>query len=291
MSFELPRLPSTGLTSQPPERQQIWWQEVVEAIEGQINDLALAISSLSEVAPLTFTADYQGAIDPANQLPYEVALKRYNGDTDVTTESTWSISGTTGDITASIGAATGILSITAVGTSGTITVSSSRNAIVKTRLVSITKTIAAPPTTSGGGTGGGSTSSDTSFNSINSTTHAAITDELTVTVSSSGVVALSAVLTVRTSRSAPTGVFPVFGKWEWWDGAAWVTANAAEVESAPDAEVSLEEGIYVLDTGSLTVNTSKSGLAASSSQKFRLMARNSSGTRVMTFTGTASAVP
>jgi hypothetical protein len=265
------------------------WQKTVETIEGQFTDILSAISSLSEVAPISIVADYQGTVDPTDQLPYEVAIKRYSGDTDVTTSTAWSVATTSGDITASIGAATGILSVSAVGSSGALTVTSIYNGITKTRLVPVTLFIAAPPSTGSSGAGS-TTSSDTSFSSINSTTHAAISDELTVTVGGSGTVTLSAVLTVRTARSAPTGTFPVFGKWEWWDGAAWQDV-AAEAESDPDCIIAQPETIYELNAGTLTLNTSKGGLAPAASEKFRVMARNSSGTRIMTFIGTASAVP
>jgi len=286
VTLKLPPLPSV----QPEWGQfQVWWQQIKTILETQETLQDLALASLSEVAPITITADYQGTVD-ANQLPYEVAIKRFYGDTDVTTDTAWSVATTTGDITASIGAATGILSISDVGTSGTLTVSSDYNGVIKTRLVPVTLTLSAPPTSSGGGTGGGTTSSDTTFNSISSTSHTAISDELTVTVSSSGTVTLSASLLVRTNRAAPTGTFPVKGKWQWWDGAAWVDL-AAEVESDPDCEVTQPETIYEIQPGDLTVNDSKSGLGAGSSQKFRLMARNTSGTRTMSFSGTASAVP
>ena len=281
--FSLQSVKSAGLLKHGLDK-------MMTEIEGQVTDILSALASISEVAPLTFYADYQGTIDPTDQLPLEIAIKRFSGDTDVTTNAVWSIASTTGDITASIGAATGILEITAVGTSGTITVSSTLNGIVKTRLVQITKSVASPPTTSGGGTGGGTTSSDTSFSSINSASHAAISDELPVTVSSSGTVTLSATLLVRTARSAPLGTYQVWGKWQWWNGAAW-TDLAAEVASSPSAIVQQPETIIELVEGNLTVNDSKSGLGAGTSQKFRLMARNDSGTRIMTFVGTASAVP
>lgn len=293
MTLKLPRLASV----QPRwSNFQTWWQQVVEAVEGHedtqdeiLAELLLAIASISEVAPITIAADYQGAVNPADQLPYEVAIKRFSSDVDVTTDTSWSVATTTGDITASIGAATGILSITAIGSSGTLTVTSIYNGVVKTRLVSITLAVAAPPSTGSSGAGS-TTSSDTSFDAIAAASHAPISDELTVTVGASGIVTLSAVLTVRTAKTAPTGSFEVFGKWQWWDGAAWQDV-AAEVASSPDATVSNAEGIYTLDPGTLTVNTSKTGLTPATSAKFRLEARNSVGTRGMTFTGTASAVP
>jgi uncharacterized membrane protein YgcG len=34
MAFDLPRLPAGGFSATSPDQQQIWWQQVVEAIEG-----------------------------------------------------------------------------------------------------------------------------------------------------------------------------------------------------------------------------------------------------------------
>ena len=49
MAFQLPRMPAGGFASLTPELQQIWWQQVVEAIEGQENsqnDQIAAIQAL-----------------------------------------------------------------------------------------------------------------------------------------------------------------------------------------------------------------------------------------------------
>jgi hypothetical protein len=266
------------------------WQKNCELIEAQFSDVFLALASISEVAPIVIVADYTGVVNPADQLPYQVAIKRFSGDTDVTTLTAWSLTADAG-ITATIGASTGLLSITAITASGTITVSSIYNGITKTKLVPVTLSIGATPSTGSGG--GGSTSSDTTFNSISSATHAAISDELTVTVGSSGTVTLNAAsLTVRTTKDT-TGTFPVYGLWRWWNGAAWADVGT-EVQSSPDCTLDYdsEVGIYFFSpSGSLTVNTSKTGLGVGTSQKFQLYARNSSGTRTMTFTGTASAIP
>lgn len=130
---------------------------------------------------------------------------------------------------------------------------------------------------------------DSSFASINTTDHAVISDELPVVVGGSGTVTLSTYMGISTAKTAPTGIFDVWGKWQWWDGAAWQDV-AAEVAADTPVEVTGSSGIYSLDPGALVVNTSKTGLPEATSQKFRLMARNDSGTRTMTFFGTASAI-
>lgn len=260
--------------------------ELDEAVTGSDSSIA----SIGEVPPIVITADYQGTVDPADQLPMDVALKRYVGSVDVTTSSAWSVAVDSGSITASIGASDGVLQITAIGSSGSLTASATYGGVTKTKIIPVTLQLAATPST--GSTGGGTTSTDTSLASINAATHAPISDELTTVVGSSGSVTLSAAsLRVSTARTAPDGFFEVFGKWQWWDGAAWVDVGT-EVASNPDTEVyfDAEVSFYFVHRGTLTVNTSKGSLTVGSSQKFRLTARNSSGTRAMSFSGTASAV-
>jgi hypothetical protein len=102
-------------------------------------------------------------------------------------------------------------------------------------------------------------------------------------------VTLNAPLTVTTDRISPIGTFAVFGKWQWFNGSSWVDV-ATEVQSSPDCDVEYEPP-YVVDPGSLTVNTAQTGLTVGSSQKFHLMARKDAGTRTMYFNGTASVIP
>jgi hypothetical protein len=152
-----------------------------------------------------------------------------------------------------------------------------------------------PPVGTTPPSGSSSTAIANSFNSISTTTHVPITPELSVVVGASGTVTLDtdgddviyADLTVRTNPNAPTGTFKVWGKWQWWDGTAWADV-AAEVSTTPDVIVSFTDS-YQVDPGVLIVNTSKTGLTPGSNAKFRLMARNDSGTRLMMFGGKAAA--
>jgi hypothetical protein len=103
-------------------------------------------------------------------------------------------------------------------------------------------------------------------------------------------------LDVTTLAASPTGTFAVYGKWQWYNGAAWVDV-ASEVQSSPNCTVTrqiddpgLHSYTYFTNDGTLTVNTTKTGLTPSSTAQFQLLARNGSGTRDMSFSGTASAV-
>jgi hypothetical protein len=249
-----------------------------------------ANDSMPAPSPLNIQADYTGAF-LAGELPATVQLQRLSNGADVSGLSTWSMAVVSGTITATISA--GVITVTALGSlSAMLQVRSMRNGVALYDMVSVNKVIGATPLT---GSGGSASSSATTFSSISSTTPVAITSQLSVTVGSSGIVALSAPLSVSTSRSAPDGDYPVFGRWWNVGSSSWVDVA---VQSNPDCVVSAttEDTVppttfYAVNKGTLTVNQQQSGLTAGSTAKFELFAWNGSGTRTMTFSGTASAVP
>jgi hypothetical protein len=296
MAFTLPRLPPNVVT---PQDMQIWWQQVVEAIESEVGSLEASVQALAvakEYMPtlpeVTINADYTGTVSPSNQLPKTILCKRFNGTTDVTALSTWSAVARIGGATATINSATGALQLTAITGSDIVDVTSVRS--VEGASITLTQpqqfVFAPAQAPSGGGGGGGSTESTSTFASINSASHAAICT-LTATAGASGIITLAAPIATTTAEAFPALTYKVFGKWQWdsTGGGVWVDL-AAEVSSSPDCSVSNVSGEYIVNDGSLSVPDSKTGLVAASSHNFRLMARNNSGTRVMSFYGTASAV-
>lgn len=259
------------------------WQRVCEQIEELFASVNEAIGEMTELVPITISADYTGAIY-SGQLPRNITVRRTQGSSDVTTDSEWSFAVESGSISGSI--APGVFTLTDVGSSAVVVITSTYLGVAKTRRLSITKNLGATPST---GSGGGGASSDSAFSSINSASMAAISDELTVTVGSGGTVNLTAPLSVWTAEEGPVGVYPVYGIWRWWNGASWEDLGA-EVVTSSNVEVSREDSVFVVTNGSLNVPASKTGLTPSASEKFQLYARNDSGTRTMYFTGTASAV-
>ena len=286
MGERLPRLPqNVGLflpSGKPSQTMQRWWERVCEEIE-------TSRSRMDDIQNIIVRADHAGAV-LTGELPRNIICKRYFLESDVTASSLWTVALTSGSIGVAIGAATGVLTLSAVsGTiaaSSVVKVTSVRQGVTLTKSFTITRGDNIPPS----GTGGGTSASDSTLASINSSSMAAITDELTITIGTAGVATLSAPLDVSTAAAASAGTFEVYGRWQWWDGAVWVDQGASETASEPDCAVEAESGSYYVTNGYLSVSASKTGLAASSSHKFRLMARKFSGTRVMTFTGTASAV-
>ncbi len=273
---------------------QAYWQKLLEAIEGQetaqdaiLETLTIASAEMPDIPSITIAADFAGTVEPG-QLPRNIMATRLQGGVDVTTDSAWSYVVDSGSITATIGASTGVLNITALGSTSVLTISSVYGGVTKSRTVTVTKQNGAAPSVGGGGTG--TSASDTTFASFNSATMATVSDVLTVTTGSGGIVDLAAPLSVTTAEAAPIGSFDVKLIWQWdsTGGGVWVDLGT-EVASDPDCEVDL--GVdYEMTPGAVTVPYQKTGLGAATSQKFRLQARNASGTRVMYLSGTASAV-
>jgi hypothetical protein len=244
--------------------------------------------ALVGVTTTTLLADHTGSILDG-QLPRNDVYKLLRGATDLTASAAWAVTEISGDYTGTIGVATGILNTTGLAVDSVIRITASYLGKTWPLDVKVVKSSAAPPVGGGSGGGtGGTADSDTTINSINSASMAAVTKELEVTVGSAGQVSLNAPLDVGTTTTSPAGTFKVYGIWQWWDGAAWVDLGT-ETGSSPDCVVVNEAGSYVPQSGYLTVSATKTGLAAASIQKFRLRARNSSGTRTMYLSGTASA--
>lgn len=252
-------------------------------------DMFIALSTMSSINDIRVAADYQGTPN-SGQFPMNVTSTRMTGTTDDTLNTVWGYTVNSGAVTIS-GITNGVLTITDVDATSSITVTSAFGGVTLSRTFTVYLDLAPPPITSG------TSASDYTLDSISSATHAAVSTELTVTVGSAGTVTLSAAnLEVSTGAVAPAATYPaitdlaVYGKWQWWNGASWADV-AVEVVSSPHCKITFYASYgYYTTKGSLTVNTQKTGLTPAASEKFRFVARNSSGTRVMTLAGTASAV-
>jgi hypothetical protein len=143
LSFTIPPLPPyIG----PPEFQA-WWQQMAETvmvavndiliqqqqIEGALRDSGIALSAAQSrmVAPPAMFLSLPG------DLPAEAQFARYDGGDDVTLNTEWSLSVVSGTITASIGAADGLLEVTALGTNSVLEVLSIRDDVPLLTLYSV----------------------------------------------------------------------------------------------------------------------------------------------------------
>lgn len=244
-----------------------------------IETAADVTSQVTGTAEIVVNCDHTGtALD--GQLPKTSQFRLVRAGADVTTSATWSRSIVSGSVTATIGSATGLLNITAITSDAVVRVAAAYNGVTRYFDVKVTRSLAAPPSTGGSGGGaGGTAANDTTFSTISSTSMAAITDELTVTVGSSGQVQLSA---TSAFYSAVTGYYTVYSIWQQWNGSAWVD-GPAEVAGADGYNPMGSGGgggdvRPIIETdpgydGYLENNLTITGLTVGSTQKFRLRAR------------------
>ncbi|WP_310496492.1 hypothetical protein [Sandarakinorhabdus sp.] len=236
-----------------------------------------AAGRVPAIATVVIKADHTGAA-LAGQLPRAVQARRFLGDTDVTTTTTWSIVAT--GCTATIGAATGLIDITACTTNGKIVVTSVRDTVTIAVEVAVLLELAPPPSSGGGGSGGGGSASGTVSYATSSTSYGTAAIELTVTIGTGGTCALAF---PGTFTVASGGTQDARGKWQretspgtWADvGSEASSTEGADGDGTP---------------GSISVDANATGLTPSSSQKFRLLLRRAAAGGSMSFTGTASAV-
>lgn len=245
------------------------------------SDVTSMITGLTEI---TINADYAGAVTTA--LPRTQAYKLLRNGVDETVSATWSVAVVAGVISASVGSATGVLSLNASGgslTSSTVRLTAVFGTTTRTIDVKVTKEIAAAPSTGGGGTG---TSASSAFSGTTvTTTHAAVGPELTVTVGSGGQVDLASEYNFDVASGS--GSFDEYARWYWWNGSAYVAigSDVQSVVSATWNPVSVEG-----TEGYGSCNFTDTGLTSGSSQKYRLYMRNASGAATRYITGTCAAV-
>lgn len=311
MTMRFDRLPAeAGLF------MQVWAQTFLTSLEGALDDLAsvndaqseiiaelaaqlaliqaaqdtadaarsLAGAVMSDIAPVTVNADYTGAVLDG-ELPLNIACKRFQEGANVTTTSLWSLSLVSGDGVATIGDATGIVSITALDASSVWEVSSERDDNTLTRALKVEKVLSDPPPSSGTGT---SSAYDSSI--LSSTTDAygsANAGPMTLTCGASGEVQLSAPLTFKAATGSPDGSYGARGLWQYRPsgGGSWTDAGTEALSSTP---ATIEDPLRL--AGSVTINRSVTGLTPASDYEFQLLLRGATGDATLHYSGKASAV-
>lgn len=232
--------------------------------------------------------------------PYATGqFKLFAAGTQLMSGVTWAHDAPAGVTLTLTGTGTGFLSVTGM-TVNEVDVTLSATAVgraTKRFKTTIKKNIAPPPVSSGSG-GGATTASQTSgFGTIASGTAAAMSDELTMTTSSSGNVDLSVNLADGVSADgAPGGTWYVRAQWYRWNGASYVAVGST-------MDFSVAEEVFVnnppgeddenyTNDGSVSNAQSYAGMA-SSTEKFKLYAwilgTSTSTTRTIYFSGQISA--
>jgi hypothetical protein len=257
----------------------------------------VAVPSLDQIAPLSFAADYLGALS-AGQLPKTFGIVRRRGGDNVSSSTTWSIVSqagiTGGTVTISTDGVVTIPTGVSIGTTSRIEVRSVRDGTTLDAVIGVTRNDAAPPST---GSGGGTTVNDSTFNSIDTTTFVSISDTMTIKTGASGQIQFSANLALTCASEEPAvegSDANVEMKWRFRTVGGSFADAATAVSSNPDPRVffDAEFSEYFSVDGYINCGPTKTGLSADTDYEVDLVARrtNSTPTKVIFFIGTASAV-
>lgn len=217
------------------------------------------------------------------ELPFTTNFSLLYRGTDRTTDAAWSVNVDSGDITLSIGAATGQVTVTAMGSllaSYTVTATIDGR---ETKFVhQVAKRLAGVDINTGTG---GSSSADNSFNSFNSTSYVVVTDVMNMQTGTAGEVDLSAPLTIKVGSGSPTGSYSATLRWQQDIGGTWTDVGSEHVSGNSTRE---PDGTVI--PASASANETLTGLTASTAYSFRLTAKANAGDGVTRFlSGTASA--
>jgi len=169
------------------------------------------------------------------------------------------------------------------------------NGVPYVETIQITKDQAPAPTS--GSVGGGTGASVSSFASFSSTAMASVMPaspaELVVVAAGTSV-ALTVTLDIDSNASSATSS-ETYAVVQWWNGSLWADVGT-ETASNPDVaryfDTDLGGGTWGPGvTGQINISTSKTGLTAGSTNRFRLMMRRASGAAAATYypTGTFGA--
>ena len=228
---------------------------------------AVAVGASDRQVTFNAVSDFSIQTDINNvtttTLPLTRSLKLFQGGSEITTNATWAVSSASAGITATIGAATGVLSLDVADASGTIIVSATFDdveyfnapiAVIRNR----------PSGVSGGGAG--STGfSDTTWTNINSTGYVPVTDTGAIVQSdASGELQFIA----NSSYIPVSGLAAVRIKAQYSDDdVTYTDVGAAATGTVASA-----------DYGFVSLNQTATGLTASTDYYVRLVAERTSGT-------------
>ncbi|WP_337846819.1 hypothetical protein [Sphingomonas sp.] len=237
-------------------------------------------SQITGASQIVIQCDHTGTV-LAGQFDQSWAYRLNRNGTDVTTDATWSRTVVNGTVTCAIGAGTGILTVTALSNEATVRLTALRGTTTRTYEVKLSKSLAAPPNIGGGTGGAGTSASDTSLTSFTASSTAMVTvsDELTVTVASDGIVDLSLITDFTVGDYGfEYSAWHIFTAFQWYNGTAWVDVATEQQSGVPSTRYpDIETGQFQNWRGGTVHNAQKSGLTPGGSEKFRLRARSEAG--------------
>lgn len=248
-----------------------------QALINKMADVASAQSVvINPFADVIVYADSAGTVK-TGELPRDVGITASSGLTNVTTAGTWSRTATTG-VTCTIGAATGILNITALTTLEVyVPVSFTYSGVTRTGTVHIVRQDD-PPTSGTGGSSGSSTgtkaSTTTLANATATTYGTAESATLTVEAGAAGKVKCTAPFGYKRTPGTASGATGCFGKWQWRALAGTWADITTEVADTDDATTVVNAGDPTQNTiGSISVTHTKDTLTAGTQYEFKFLWR------------------
>ncbi len=269
------------------------WSNLIDDDGHLPDDDADITGTVTGPAQIRVAYDYLGNVLGA-PLPRSQPYKLLKGGIDRTTDATWSRTLLSGSASSTMGSA-GALSYSALPNASVVRASATLDGKTYSLDVELVRDAQPAPCSggggSGGGTGGGTTATDNTLDEINSTTHAVISDELVITVGSAGKATVSLSANFETTAESPFGTHNVYAIAQRWNGSSFVDIDTETFSDAP-ASVSYDNdaGSWVTGAGHVGLSHEFTGLTAGATEKFRIKARRSSGTRTLYLSGAAAAV-
>jgi len=266
-------------------------------VSGRSDTNADATATINGPAELTLS--YSSSLALASPLPVTGTYQLVEAGTGaVTSGVTWSVSVVSGSFSGAapsmVGTGSGQLRINSAMSSPEAELKITATVAGRAYpafLVKVSRNVAAPDS--------GSVTVSAALTSVNSSSFTrAHGSDISITLPS-GVtsVSLSAIAELSISPETPTGATVGEGKWQRETSpGTWADVGGSATSSpSPDVyDTGLLDGlgnpVYAANPGSIVVTATATGLSAGSTQKFRFMARVSSGNvRTVTFDGNASA--
>ncbi len=201
---------------------------------GKPEDSADVTSYIDGIAEVIINADSSGAV-LAGQVPKATAYKFIRSNADLTTSAAWSVTVLSGTISASIGAATGVLSINTSGgvlTTGKVKITATYNGVARTKEIIITKNSAVASTGGGSGGGTGGTGQNATITGTQTSTTPVVIispTSMTVNAGSLGQVTLTADYTYTSSGTSPKDMTT---RWQRNIASVWTDVGSARVSDS-----------------------------------------------------------
>lgn len=229
---------------------------------------------LDPISTVYVAADSNGVVK-TGELPKDVGLTASIGTANITTLGTWSRTATTG-VTCTIGAATGILNITALSASQvSVPVSFVYNGVTRPGTQPIVRQDDPPTNDGGGSSSGGTIANTTTLANATSTSYGtAESAVMTVTAGSAGKIKCYAPVEFKRTPGTALGTTGAFGKWQWRVPAGTWADIATEVADSGDASTDYNPPDPTVNwAGYLTVDQTKTGLTAGSDYEIKFLWR------------------